>query len=113
MTDGDDIDNDIIDNVNDNDDNDDNTDDTVSLSFLSHRTGAYSHRPSALPDLTQPRRSHSIQARHFQKLTVNAVRVYSVDSALTHDDCMSQLNAAGIYATFVSGLFHLRLSTFF
>jgi hypothetical protein len=33
----------------------------------------------------------------LQQLTVNAVRVYSVDSRLNHDNCMAALEAAGIY----------------
>jgi len=49
---------------------------------------------------------------NLQKLTVNAVRVYSVDAALNHDDCMSQLSAAGIYTMFVlSSCSTCRLAT--
>ncbi|KAH9890994.1 Glucanosyltransferase-domain-containing protein [Cubamyces lactineus] len=33
----------------------------------------------------------------LQQLQVNAIRVYSVDSTLNHDDCMSALEQAGIY----------------
>ncbi|KAI0762691.1 Glucanosyltransferase-domain-containing protein [Fomes fomentarius] len=33
----------------------------------------------------------------LQKLGVNAIRVYSVDSSKNHDDCMSALSSAGIY----------------
>ncbi|KAI0639101.1 Glucanosyltransferase-domain-containing protein [Trametes polyzona] len=33
----------------------------------------------------------------LQQLGVNAVRIYSVDSTLNHDDCMSALSQAGIY----------------
>lgn len=35
------------------------------------------------------------------QLTVNAIRVYSVDSSLNHDECMSALDAAGIYTMYV------------
>jgi 1,3-beta-glucanosyltransferase GAS5 len=33
----------------------------------------------------------------FQKLGVNAIRVYMVDNSEDHDDCMAELEAAGIY----------------
>lgn len=33
----------------------------------------------------------------FQQLGVNTVRVYSVDNAINHDECMSLYNTAGIY----------------
>ncbi|BFZ53438.1 Glycolipid anchored surface protein 4 precursor [Savitreella phatthalungensis] len=33
----------------------------------------------------------------FQKLGANTVRIYSVDNAVNHDECMSLYNAAGIY----------------
>jgi len=33
----------------------------------------------------------------FQKLGVNTIRIYSVDPALDHDECMTMLAAAGIY----------------
>jgi hypothetical protein len=33
----------------------------------------------------------------FQRLGVNTIRVYSVDTTLNHDECMTMLAAAGIY----------------
>jgi hypothetical protein len=33
----------------------------------------------------------------FQRLGVNTIRVYSVDTSLDHDECMTMLAAAGIY----------------
>lgn len=33
----------------------------------------------------------------FQKLGINAIRVYSVDPTVNHDQAMTMLNAAGIY----------------
>jgi hypothetical protein len=33
----------------------------------------------------------------FQKLGINTIRVYSVDPALDHDECMTLLAEAGIY----------------
>ncbi|CCO26179.1 1,3-beta-glucanosyltransferase gel4 [Rhizoctonia solani AG-1 IB] len=47
--------------------------------------------PLALPDACRR------DVPYLQRLTVNAIRVYSVNASLNHDDCMSALDAAGIY----------------
>jgi hypothetical protein len=41
----------------------------------------------------------------LQKLGINTIRAYSVDSSLNHDSCMSAFSAAGIYTMYAIGLF--------
>ncbi|ELU44563.1 glycoside hydrolase family 72 protein [Rhizoctonia solani AG-1 IA] len=47
--------------------------------------------PLAMPDACKR------DVPYLQRLTVNAIRVYSVNASLNHDDCMAALDAAGIY----------------
>ncbi|CAE6432922.1 unnamed protein product [Rhizoctonia solani] len=47
--------------------------------------------PLAMPDACKR------DVPYLQRLTVNAIRVYSVNASLNHDECMSALDAAGIY----------------
>lgn len=44
------------------------------------------------------KRSHSLnQASRFKKLSINTIRVYTIDNSKNHDECMKALADAGIY----------------
>jgi len=57
-------------------------------------------QPNGSSNLTDPLADSTACKRdiaEFVKLGLNTVRVYTVDNSVNHDDCMSQLAAAGIY----------------
>ncbi|OXG33135.1 1,3-beta-glucanosyltransferase [Cryptococcus neoformans] len=53
--------------------------------------------PSSFHDPLSSPQNCTRDLPYLQQLGVNAVRVYSVNSSLNHDDCMKMLNDAGIY----------------
>jgi hypothetical protein len=53
--------------------------------------------PSTFTDPLADANSCSRDVKFLQDLSVNAIRVYSVDSTLNHDACMQTLSNAGIY----------------
>ena len=62
--------------------------------------------PLSLPD------SCSRDVPYLRQLGVNTIRVYSVNSSLNHDSCMSALSAAGIYTMFVFFVKFILISDF-
>lgn len=73
------------------------------VSYQEQGTLAQTNDPNAFPEpdnFVDPLAIPSACKRdipYLQQLTVNAIRVYSVNSSLNHDECMSALDAAGIY----------------
>ncbi|KAH7395957.1 glycoside hydrolase family 72 protein [Cadophora sp. MPI-SDFR-AT-0126] len=58
------------------------------------------YQPGGSSDLVDPIADPTTCKRdiaQFQKLGINTIRIYTVDNTANHDDCMSQLAAAGIY----------------
>jgi hypothetical protein len=53
--------------------------------------------PSSFTDPLALPNSCTRDITYLKQLGVNTIRVYSVDSSLNHDSCMSTLSAAGIY----------------
>ena len=63
--------------------------------------------PSTFIDPLQDGTACSRDIPFLQQLGVNTIRVYSVNSSLNHDACMSALSAANIYTMY--GLLHISL----
>lgn len=58
------------------------------------------YQPGGSSNLTDPLSDPEICKRdipYFKDLGLNTIRVYSVDNTLNHTECMSELEAAGIY----------------
>ena len=76
----------------------------VSYSIQPASTGELStdpnnpfSEPSTFIDPLTDGTACSRDVTFLKQLTVNAVRIYSVNSSFNHDDCMSTLSQAGIY----------------
>lgn len=73
------------------------------ISYQEQGTLAVTNDPNAFPEpdnFVDPLAIPAACKRdipYLQQLTVNAIRVYSVNSSLNHDECMSAFDAAGIY----------------
>jgi hypothetical protein len=46
---------------------------------------------------------------YLQELGVNTIRIYSVNSSLNHDDCMTAFSNAGIYTMYAHASFYICL----
>lgn len=46
---------------------------------------------------------------YLQELGVNTIRIYSVNSSLNHDDCMTAFSNAGIYTMYAHAILYICL----